>query len=278
MSSTTIIGSTSPARLGSDMTLRFLKFPLAAAFLMSVPVAQGHASGFVAPSASLPSVLRQKAAPDSLIIQVQMSDIVYGTEGFYLDGREVPTQPGPPPTMVPGLPNPNDKIIIGLPNLGAADDARATLRRVERASGQLTATTTACAQVGSDVKRYLSCITDALDDFAASLDQITSDLPPGMRNVARIVNRASADIKRLGADADRRLARATTDAEREQIRRDTLMAATRTMSGAAAEIRKSITLVRAEDPELAAIQRETVVTVADAADNVGIQLARAVGL
>ncbi len=278
MSSGTKIASTSPARLGSDMAHRFLNIPLVAAILTTLPVAAVNAGGFVAPFMEIPAVVRPKALPDSLIIQVQMSDIVYGTEGLYLDGKDVPVQPGPPATMVPGLPNPNDNISISLPDFAAVGDANATLRRVERASGQLTATATACAQVGSDVKRYLSCISDALDEFADSLDRVTSDLPPGMRNVARIVNRASADIRRLRGDADRQLAKATTDAEREQIRRSTLMSATQIMSGAAAEIRKSITLVRVEDAELAAVQRATVVAVADATENVGIQLTRAVGL
>lgn len=181
---------------------------------------------------------------------------------------------GPGPSIV----NPGDSFSIQIPGVGGTDGASQILDRVGRLGDRLGRASLACGQSAGDVGRYLSCVSDALDAFGAGLDQISTRLPPGMRNVASIVETASNDIARLRSDADRRLAAATTDAEREQIRRETVAAAAQTMATAAGEIRKSISLIRATDPDLANVQRETVLTVAQAVDDVGIQLSRAVGL
>ena len=99
-----------------------------------------------------------------------------------------------------------------------------------------------------------------------------------MQNVARIVQDARVQIDQSRVRAQRRLATATTDAERTAIRRDAANEARAALQTASTEIRKSIALVRADDPELANVQRATVTTVASAVDNVGIKLTRAVGL
>ena len=50
------------------------------------------------------------------------------------------------------------------------------------------------------------------------------------------------------------------------------------MTSAATEIRKTIALVRVEDPELASIQQAQITTVADAMDSVAITLSRVADL
>lgn len=193
-------------------------------------------------------------------------------------GYDIDITPRPPVVTVPVIPNPKDNIVITIPGAGGKAGARGTLRETETISGEFGAATSACAQSSADVGRYLSCLSDAMDDFANELDRISADLPPGMRNVARIVQRAKRDIDQVRTRTERRLVNATSEAEREQIRREALSEASNTLTDAANEIRKSITLVRAQDPELANIQRETVVTVAAAVDGVAIQLRRAVDL
>jgi hypothetical protein len=96
--------------------------------------------------------------------------------------------------------------------------------------------------------------------------------------VARIVDAAKAGVDRARTRAVQRLAGATTEAEREAIRRDAWTEAETAMTSAATEIRKTIALVRVEDPELASIQQAQITTVADAMDSVAITLSRVADL
>ncbi|AML52144.1 filamentous hemagglutinin N-terminal domain-containing protein [Falsihalocynthiibacter arcticus] len=192
----------------------------------------------------------------------------------------------PPPPLLPEflLPNPTDIIVGGegpqsvLTIQSVSTQSAATALSVTQASADgLVSATSACDESG-DVNQYLACVSDALNDFADELDAIATDLPPGMENVAQIVQTARAEIDGARTRATRRLASATTDAERRAIRRDALSESTAALATAASEIRKVISLVRVEDPELASIQQETIVTASAAVENVGIQLSRAVGL
>ena len=117
-----------------------------------------------------------------------------------------------------------------------------------------------------------------MDDFADELDNIAEDLPPGLRNVARIVQDARVEIDAARSRAQSRLATATTDAERAAIRQDAFAESRAALDTASTEIRKAIALVRVDDPELANIQRATITRVATTIDNVGITLTRATGL
>lgn len=189
--------------------------------------------------------------------------------------------PRPPVVIVIGLPNPTDTfegdITIGTGGDAgriARQNAAETFARVQDIAGSLEIAADACGQSSGDVGRYLACLSDALDDFAGELDAISLELPPGMENVAQIIQTARTRIDGAATRAAARLATATTEAERQAIRRDAANEARAALSEASNEIRKAITLVRAEDPELASLQRATIVTVADAVDNVGIQLAR----
>ncbi len=199
----------------------------------------------------------------------------------------------PPPPVFVGfpLPNPSDTIDsdfggggdggtggAGSGVAGSLAAAEATFEKVDTISDSLEATADSCGQSSGDVSRYLACMSDALDDFAGELDAISSELPPGMQNVARIVQDARVRVDQARVRAQQRLAGATTDAERETIRREAVGEARDALADAATEIRKSIALVRVEDPELATVQRATITRVAGAMDNVGITMSRAVGL
>lgn len=152
--------------------------------------------------------------------------------------------------------------------------SKETLAQVETLSSQLTSSSGNCGTAGGDVNRYLSCLSDSLNSFGSELDEISADLPPGMQNVARIVQDARVQVDQVRARARARLATATTDAQRAAIGRDAVNEARGVVANAAGEIRKSISLVRADDPELATVQRATISTAATALDNVGTQLSR----
>lgn len=189
------------------------------------------------------------------------------------------------------LPNPPDSILILLPdgsgdetggvsnagnpsNNAALSQARETLLIVQKLASTLEIAAASCNEDSENVTRYLACLSDALDDFADELDAISTDLPPGMENVARIVRDARQNVTRASERAQARLAGASSQAERDQIAREAIGEAQVALTSAATEIRKAISFVRADDPELAAVQRATVTTVASAIDNVAIELSR----
>ena len=218
--------------------------------------------------------------------------LVVAAPGDTLDDR-----PDPPAAAV--LPNPVDVVGVGgetgvgsdavAPAVGvAATDvvlvsrgvsaARDALGRVDAFATELETRARSCGESADDVTRYLACLADALNDFGDELDAIATDLPPGLANVARIVDTARAGVDQARVRAERRLAGATTDAERRAIRRDAMNEARAAVQEAGTEIRKAIALVRADDPELAALQRATVERVAAAVDTVDIELSRVVDL
>ncbi|MCU9837944.1 hypothetical protein OEZ49_09210, partial [Ruegeria sp. WL0004] len=232
-------------------------------------------------------------AVDGPFAIVASSAVGTGLENYdinYVDGSmtvQAPadTIPRPPTVGDIGLPNPTDDIRVlftesstfggGTSAIGLTKEkALKTLGDVRVLSDQMVIAAESCQQGSSDVSRYLACLSDALNSFAGELDEITADLPPGMENVADIIRNARSDIDRSRQRAERRLATATTDSEREAIRREALAEARTALDNAAGEIRKAIALVRVEDPELAGIQRATITTVAGSLETVGIQLSR----
>jgi len=74
------------------------------------------------------------------------------------------------------------------------------------------------------------------------------------------------------------LATATTDAQRRAIRSDAVNEARGAIDTAKAEIRKAISLIRADDPEVTAVQRNTGARIVQAFDTVETSLVRAVEL
>ena len=187
--------------------------------------------------------------------------------------------PNPSDTIELGLSTDPDGSTLAVPSAPTTvEDARRTLAAVEPIAATLEVAADACAQSSADVSRYLACLSDALNDFANELDEIANDLPPGMQDVARIVQDARRGIDGARARAERRLADASTEAERDAIRRDAINDSRAEIDTAATEIRKAIAFVRADDPELAGVQTETITRVSTAVESVGIELSRAVGL
>ncbi|RCW89008.1 MBG domain-containing protein [Paracoccus lutimaris] len=182
----------------------------------------------------------------------------------------------------------NPVVVVETPNstppdpggttVDVTDRAAETLEAVDDISTILEIAADSCSQNDTDVSRYLACLSDALNEFANKLDQISTDLPPGMENVAQIVRDARRNVDAARLRAERRLASASSDVERAAIRRDAINEARGAVATASNEIRKAITLVRAEDPELARIQTATAARVVKAVDSVNIELSRAIGL
>ncbi|WP_170125458.1 MBG domain-containing protein [Jannaschia seohaensis] len=211
-------------------------------------------------------------------------------EDRVIDGPQPPTQgetiDRPPVTVNISFANPQDDLppeIVGGGTAatvtgGSVAETEQTLQAIDGIASALQVAAQACAGTAGDVSRYLACLSDSLDSFANELDQIVTDLPPGLENVAQIVRTARREVDAARIRAEGRLAAATSDAEREAIRREAVGAALGAIDTAAEEIRKSIELVRAEDPELAAFQASATTRIANAVDSVGIELSRAVGL
>lgn len=157
-------------------------------------------------------------------------------------------------------------------------EAEAALGTVENASQEFDGEISSCESNGDNVGEYLACLAEAMDDYASDLDGIVSGLPPGLESVGDIIRGASAGIREVGENANRRLALATTAEERAAIRRDAVQQARREIRQAQREIRKAITLIRATDPELVMIQNQQVETIVAAVGQAEIGLTRAIGL
>ncbi len=174
-----------------------------------------------------------------------------------------------------GFNNPKDRINATIP---VRERVKETLDAITGISEGFVSQAQSCTQSGKDTDRYLACLSDALYDLTEEVDAISADLPPSMQNVAEILKGARLDVDQARIRAQKRLANASTDAERQAIRADAANEARAALSNASGEIRKAISLVRVEDPELASLQSATITVVADAVDTVGIELSRAVGL
>ncbi|MDX8346617.1 filamentous hemagglutinin N-terminal domain-containing protein [Cognatiyoonia sp. IB215446] len=160
---------------------------------------------------------------------------------------------------------------------GAVADALEGQAQAQVAANGLVTVAAACAG-GEDVETVLACLTDALDAFGTELDTILLQLPPELGDVARIIEDARDGVDAARRRAQARLATATTEAEREQIRNEALIEARASIDIAANRLRQRVALVRAQDPDLAAVQQATISVVATAVETVGVELARATDL
>ncbi|HET9070145.1 MAG TPA: MBG domain-containing protein, partial [Amaricoccus sp.] len=219
----------------------------------------------------------------------------------------VPFDPSVLPTFNAGLrlayytqlPNPDDVIEIaategfasgagGGPTLGpvrgtgitlARESAQDALTFVESISDSLERRVAECNPVPPDTDAFLACVSDALSEYASAIDGRILDLPEPLRRVSAVIRDSAREIEGVRADAARRLALATTDAEREAIARDAAARAGAAMQTAVEEIRSAIQLIRAEDdPQLASLETRQGEAITAALQNVGDELTRAVGL
>ncbi len=193
------------------------------------------------------------------------------------------------------LPNPPDEIVLAFATggpgggggvagggrppepLGAARPGD-VLAWLADASTRLEAEAEACRQSLTDADTYLACLGVALDGYAAAIDARLLELPPRLHGVAATIRAASAAVRRAGETAARRLATAGSDAEVEAIEREAIETALAAVQAAAREVRASITLLRADEPQLASVTEAQGEEIADALDSVADGLIRAVGL
>jgi filamentous hemagglutinin family protein len=188
------------------------------------------------------------------------------------------------------LPNPPDLIEIALaaPSgtaggrppepLGAVAGAADMLDYLASASARLEAEVEACRQTVTDAQAYLACLGVALDTYATAVDARILDLPAPLRGVAATIRQASQALRDVRATAARRLATAGSAAERAAIEREAMETARTAVAAAAREVREAITLLRADEPQLASLGAAQGEEVAEALDIVADGLIRAVGL
>lgn len=159
--------------------------------------------------------------------------------------------------------------------LAAAEEARVAL---VAAQAQIEQALLACRQLFGEVQTRLDCTADALGGFASALDAVVLDLPPALSNVSAIIREAQRGVQQARDEATRRLATATTDEERRQIEREALARAAGSVQSALDEVRASIALIRADDPQLAGVYAEQGAIVVSALQAVEVELTRAIGL
>lgn len=248
------------------------------------------------------------ANPDATVedspFVIQLSDVT----GTGLENYNVTTENGTffvqnliaPPAVTPGpggsrtIFNPRDTINISFPDRGATggiqsagrnggpsqtlQDAERTADFVDTISTELELQVQSCGSADQDFDNYMTCLSASLDTYANALDEIVNDLPQGLETVSATIRTAADEIKASAARAQRRLASATTDAQRRAIRREAVGEAIGAINTAKSEIRKAISLIRAEDPEVTAVQRSTGARIVQAFDTVETSLVRAVEL
>ena len=190
----------------------------------------------------------------------------------------IPVPPTPTVTVTPTVNTTITGVGGGGTTVTTVTQATTALGTVENASQDFDGEVSSCASSGDNVSEYLACLADAMDDYAADLDEIVDGLPPGLESIGDIIRGASAGIREAGEEANRRLALATTAEERAAIRREAVQQARREIRNAQREIRKAITLIRANDPELVLIQNQQVETIVAAVGQAEIGLTRAIGL
>lgn len=154
--------------------------------------------------------------------------------------------------------NPPDVIQVaandGGPTIAAATDALAS---IESASTDLDAGVAACEQTSQRRLRvYTDCVGTALDRYADALESRGLQLPAPLRNVTGVIREAA-----------RRVRAARTIAEARTAVRVAVVA-----------VRKAITLIRADDPNVARLQVRQGNAIASALRSVETRLSRAVGL
>ena len=193
----------------------------------------------------------------------------------------------PPPTIVDG------PVLAGLQELTADTQARIaavdtgaqSLAAAERTLGALQASAArveaamqGCRALEPGAGLLLECVSDALGAFATDLEALALDLPPELSQVSAIIRNAEAQVSAIRQRTETELAAATTDAERRDIELRALGDAIGVVQNAADEVRRSLELIRAEDPQLVAVFGAQGATVVQAIQTVELELVRASGI
>ena len=156
--------------------------------------------------------------------------------------------------------------------------ATATLATVRLYSNELEVAAAACRQSEPQLLDYLSCISDALEKFAGSLEEIELELPEELASVSATIRRARTGIETARSRAESRLAAAGSAEERAAIEADAVADARAAVQAARDEIRIAIELIRADDADLAATEKATGGAILTALETVDIELLRATEL
>ncbi len=150
--------------------------------------------------------------------------------------------------------DPSEASPFASPRLAAREALRSTLASSRRFEGQVER----CG-VNDPMIQFHRCVADALEDFADELEEPAVALPEPAKPIPRIVRRAAAEVR---AAPSRPVARAA-------------------VAVAVQEVRKTIELIRADDPGLVQVaeaqtrQGEIIVASLETAE---AKLERAVGL
>ena len=261
------------------------------------------------------ALLTSDGAAIAALAEDSTFDILVGdVSGTGLDNYEIATVNGtftvqnlitaPIPNPIPhggnSLPNPPDRIDISFAFPGDAGtgrtstpqergggtggpgqtlpQAKATLGVVDTISTEMEQQAETCGSGDQDFSSFMTCLSESLDTYANALDEIANDLPSGLETVSATIRTARDEIRAAAAKAQTRLAGATTAAERRAIQRAAIDEARGAISKAKTEIRKAISLIRADDPEVAAVQRQTGARIVRVFDTVDSALVRAVEL
>ncbi|QDY70936.1 MBG domain-containing protein [Qingshengfaniella alkalisoli] len=171
--------------------------------------------------------------------------------------------------------NPDDIIQLGLADRA---DTEATLDVLEGLTSVMAEQVAECEQADPGTGDYLTCLQNALEFYAAQLEDLVVDLPEPLQNVPAFINRAIAEIDATRAQAQNRIAAAATPEEAIAIERQALEQARESVQTAIGEVQKSIDLIRAGDSEFADIEVEQGNEITVALQTVDLGLSRAVGL
>jgi len=161
---------------------------------------------------------------------------------------------------------------------GSVEVAQTTLQAITDASDSLVATAQGCRETEEQVTDFLGCISEALESYSAALDPATLELPEALETVSASIVVARRGIDAAIARAESRLEGVTDPEARRAIERQAIAEARAALQTAEAEVTKAITLIRADDPELASAYRAQANVVLATLDAVDLELQRAVGL
>lgn len=221
---------------------------------------------------------------------------ISGAEGAGLDNYDITYEDGLLAVIAAGgevlgvnntrtypLPNPPDRIIYGggrnavdVLDFGLLRQARVVRNQVAVLGARIAVLLEDCRQSEQQIGDYLACVAAALDQYADELEALEGDLPPELSGVAGIIRDLRVNIDNLRVTADIQIAQ--NPARRAEITARTIATARSAVLTAQDRIRFQIALIRAVDPDLQAVQRDTGALIVNTLQNFDGELARAVEL
>ena len=159
----------------------------------------------------------------------------------------------------------------------AADRAEETLTGVRAGASVVEWALRGCDGLSAGAG-LLDCVAGALEEFSGVLDQLADGLAPELQDVSAVIRNAQVGVRDISRRAATDLATAATDAERAAIERRALDEALGVVRGTTGEVRRTISLIRADDPQLVSVFNAQGDAVVAALEAVETELVRAIGL